>query len=63
MRLYICVIYNNIDVINTAVVSMVGVVCFRKREVGNQEVGGCLGIVLSCVETVVVPMVGVVCFW
>ena len=65
MRFFISVIYNNINVINTAVVSLVGVVCFRKQEVGKQEVGrmidGWLGVVLSCVETAVFHLVGVVC--
>ena len=65
MRFFISVIYNNIDMISTAVVSLVGVVCFRKQEVGKQEVGrmidGWLGVVLSCVETAVFHLVGVVC--
>ena len=60
MRFFIFVIYSNIDVINTAVVSLVGVVGFRKQEVSRvidswQDVGVC------CVVTAVVSLVGVVC--
>ena len=65
MRNDIGVIYNHVDVINTAVVSLVGVVCRRKQEVGEQEVvrvtDSWPGEVVCCVETAVVPWVGVVC--
>ena len=66
VRFFIFVIYNNIDVINTAVVSLVGVVGFRKQEVGKQEVSRMIDrwlvVVVCCVETAVVSLVGVVCF-
>ena len=65
MRKDIGVIYDHVDLINTAVVSCVGVVRGRKQEVGEQEVvrvtDSWLGVVVCCVETAVVPWVGVVC--
>ena len=36
----------NMDVINTAVTSLVGVVCCRKQE-GGRVIDSCLGMVLS----------------
>ena len=66
MRKDIGVIYDHVDLINTAVVSCVGgVVRRRKQEVGEQEVvrvtDSWLGVVLCGVETAFVPWVGVVC--
>ena len=45
------VVMEHVDVINTAVISLVqGVVCCRKPE-GGREIGSCLGMVLSFVAS------------
>ena len=48
MREHIGVIYNNIDVISTAVIPLMRVICFRIREVGR-VIDSWLGVVVCCV--------------
>ena len=48
MRGNIGVIYNNIDVINTAVISLVGVVCCSKQEI-RRVIDSWLGVGVCCV--------------
>ena len=47
MRKHIGVIYINIDVISTAVIPLMGVVCFRIQEVGR-VMDSWLGVVVCC---------------